>query len=217
MNVNNKRILITEDHSIIRLGIALLINDIFPDAIITEADDLEQTLECFEQGPFDLIILDINIPGGDNFNMISLIRQKQEDVRILIFSAYEEHIYALPYLNAGANGFVAKDVSHKEFKNAIMTVMNDERYMSVKVREKHTDQLLNKGINPFDRLSEREVEIMNLLSKGYTIKNIAEQLHISGSTVSTYKARIFEKLEVDNIIDLANTAHLANNNTNTKN
>jgi DNA-binding NarL/FixJ family response regulator len=209
MNIEHKRIIICEDHSIIRLGLNLLIHDLYPNATIEETDELEHTLTILNGQKADLLVLDINIPGGDNFNMISLIRQKQPEIRILIFSAYEEHIYAIPYLNAGVNGFVSKDASHDEFKKAVMTVMQDERYMSSRVREQQTDLLLNKGMNPFDRLSEREVEIMNLLSKGYTIKEISERLHISGSTVSTYKARIFEKLGVDNIIDMTQKAQLA--------
>jgi len=208
MDQASKQILISEDHSIIRLGIGMLIGDLLPKAQITEAGTLEQTLGCLENSRYDLLILDINIPGGDNFNMINLIRQKQPDIRILIFSGYDEHIYALPYINAGVNGFVAKEASHQEFKNAVIAVLRDERYMSSKVREQHTDQLLNKTLNIFDKLSEREVEIMNLLLKGFTVKEISTQLHLSGSTVSTYKARIFEKLEVDNIIDMAQKAQL---------
>ncbi len=178
---------------------------------VTEAKTFDETISFIEQQHFDLLVLDINMPGGNNLQMIQAVKLRQPDVRILICSAYEEIMYALGYLQTGADGYIEKNSPDDDFKTAINSVLAGEKYISRAVRE----QLINKYTkhqdhrpNPFSVLSGREVEVMNLLTKGLPLIKIAEILHLQLTTVSTYKARIFEKTGVKNVIALVEKAQM---------
>ncbi|WP_026630215.1 response regulator transcription factor [Dyadobacter alkalitolerans] len=200
-----KTILLVEDHSIVRMGVKLLIEDVIPAVDIREAASFNETLRVLQTRHFDLVILDIRIPGGEAFNMIPRIRSVQENVKILVFSSQEEELYALHYVKAGANGFLPKDTSNEELERAVTSVLNGGTYISNVVQQ----QLVNNTLveresreSPLEILSNRELEIMDMLLTGKWTKDIAIELNIKESTVSTYKARIFEKLEVTNVLEL---------------
>jgi len=200
-----KRILIVEDHAIVRMGIDFLISDMFVEVDVQQASNFTLALAILEKDPFDLVILDINIPGGENSRMINRIRKIQSDARVLVFSASEEEIYALHYLDAGANGFLSKGSSEEEYKAAIMAVMNDGRFVSSKVQQLMINNILDSkyvNSNPLENLSKRELEVMYLLVQGKWTKEIATLLDLKETTVSTYKSRIFEKMEVSNVIEM---------------
>lgn len=200
-----KTVLLVEDHSIVRMGVKLLIEDFLPSVTVIEAATFSETLKLLQSRFFDLVILDIKIPGGEAFNMISKIRDIQSKVKILIFSSQDEELYAIHYVKAGANGYLPKDTSNEELEKAITSVMAGGTYISNVIQ----DQLVNNTLlereskeSPLEILSNRELEIMDMLLTGKWTKDIALDLHIKESTVSTYKARIFEKLEVTNILEL---------------
>lgn len=200
-----KTILLVEDHSIVRMGVKLLIEDFLPSVSIVEAGTFNETLRQLQTRYFDLVLLDIRIPGGEAFQMITRIREIQPKVKILIFSSQDEELYAIHYVRAGANGFLPKDSTNEEVEKAITSVLNGGTYISSIIQ----DQLVNNTIlereskeSPLEILSNRELEIMDLLLTGKWTKDIATDLNIKESTVSTYKARIFEKLEVTNILEL---------------
>jgi DNA-binding NarL/FixJ family response regulator len=200
-----KTILLVEDHSIVRMGMKLLIEDFLPTVTIIEASTFNETLRQLQTKICDLVLLDIRIPGGEAFHMIAKIREIQPKVRILIFSSQEEELYAIHYVRAGANGFLPKDSTNEEVEKAITSVLNGGNYISSIIQ----DQLVNNTLlereskeSPLEILSNRELEIMDLLLTGRWTKDIATDLNIKESTVSTYKGRIFEKLEVTNILEL---------------
>ncbi|WP_031530043.1 response regulator [Dyadobacter crusticola] len=200
-----KAILLVEDHSIVRMGVKLLIEDFMSHASIVEAGSFNETLRHLQSRFFDLVILDIKIPGGEGFNMISKIRSIQSKVKILIFSSQDEELYALHYYKAGASGYLPKDATNEELEKAITTVLNGGTYISKVVQH----QLVSNSVlekdrmqSPLEILSNRELEIMDMLLVGKWTKDIASDLNIKESTVSTYKARIFEKLNVTNILEL---------------
>lgn len=200
-----KRILIVEDHAIVRMGIDFLITDMFQQVDVQQAASFTLALTLLQKSKFDLIILDINIPGGEHSRMINSIRAIQENARILVFSGSEEEIYALHYLHAGANGFLSKGSSEDEYKVAITAVINDGKYISSKVQQMMVQNILdNKYVssNPLEDLSKRELEVMHLLVQGKWTKEIATILDLKETTISTYKSRIFEKLEVTNVIEM---------------
>jgi len=209
-------VLIADDHTIVRLGILLVVKSMFLNAQVYEAGTLDQTLAQLETRRFDLLILDINIPGGNNLQMINALRLRQPGIRILMFSGYEEQLFALNYIQAGADGYLVKHSPEEEIRTALRTVMNGEKYISATVK----DQLLARlqhphpplAENPLTALSAREREVMNLLVKGENIGSIADMLHLQITTVSTYKSRIFEKMGTSNIIELAEKVRLYNTN-----
>ncbi|MCF0073897.1 response regulator transcription factor [Dyadobacter sp. CY261] len=200
-----KTVLLVEDHSIVRMGVKLLIEDFLPSVTVIEAATFSETLKLLQSRFFDLVILDIKIPGGETFNMISRIREIQNKVKILIFSSQDEALYAIHYVKAGANGFLPKDTPNDELEKAITSVLAGGTYISNVIQ----DRLVNNTLlereskeSPLEILSNRELEIMDMLLIGKWTKDIAIDLNIKESTVSTYKARIFEKLEVTNILEL---------------
>lgn len=200
------RILLTEDHSIVRYGTSLILKNIASDVTVDESDNFEETLKLIDKKSYDLVILDILIPKGNNLDMIPLMRMKQSDIRILVFSGLDERLYALRYLQAGADGYLMKDSPNHEIIDAIRCVLNNGKYVSPSVRQQMLQSLQHKDDdrqNPMLTLSDREVEVMQLLIQGRAIGEIAQLMNLQVSTISTYKTRVFKKLEVNNVIELA--------------
>jgi DNA-binding NarL/FixJ family response regulator len=195
--------LIADDHSIVRQGIALLLKELFFNAKIHHAGTFKETLKVVREVKIDLLILDINFPEGNSLNILSEIKAIQNDVKILIFTAYDEDIYALRYLNAGASGYLNKGSSEEEMKNALKSMMVNGKYITQNIKDRILDSYISKKpINPLEQLSNREVEVAQLLIKGYGNMEIAEMLNVKKTTVSTFKNRIFEKLDINNLADL---------------
>lgn len=195
-------ILLAEDHSIVRYAVINILQNILPQASIDESGDFDDTLKQISKKKYDLLILDINIPNGNNLEMISLLRLRQPDIKILIFTGADEKVFAIRYLREGADGYLMKDAPHQEIQEAVQCVLNNERYVSVPIR-KQLLKNLGKEENILSSLSDREIEVMQLLIQGLTTGEIAKNMNLHISTVSTYKTRIFQKLEVSNVIDLA--------------
>lgn len=202
----NPIILIAEDHSVVRLGAIIMLEEIYTNVTVHEVTSFEEIISNLKQTAYDLLILDIHIPGGDNLKMIELIKMKQPGIRILMFSSYDESIFALSYINAGALGYLQKDASKEVFKMAIKKVLNNERFISNKMQQtlfRGWLDNIDSGTNGIMNLSHREIEIANLLIKGHRTNEIKEILNIQASTISTHKERIFSKMDVTNVIQLA--------------
>lgn len=183
-----------------------MIKNYFPDTVFTEVDSFWKALQVAGLQPYDLVIMDIAIPGGNSVQMVEKFRAMYPTMRLLMYSGYDESIYALPYVKAGANGFVSKKATESEFRQAIETVLlRDKVYLSDDVR----DMALNTYIKPqaksntvMDMLSIREREILRLFYSRKGVSEIAATLNISTSTVNTHRVRIFKKMGVDNMFDL---------------
>ena len=206
-------ILIADDHSIVRYGLTKIIATLPDPVTVSMVEAFDDAVSLLSKQPFDLLILDINLPGGNSIQMLHAVRLQRPNIMVLIFSAYDEKMYAIDYLLAGADGYLSKNSSEEETKLAIQTLLKREKYMSAVTRQ----QMLNKlnqhkqpEVNPFDALSVREIEVMNLLTKGIPLQKIADVLHLQVSTVSTYKTRIFSKLEINSIIELLEKIRLHN-------
>ncbi|MCF0070169.1 response regulator transcription factor [Dyadobacter sp. CY261] len=200
-----KKILLVEDHAIVRLATRFLILDLLNPVVVHEAGSFSETLSQLSDNPVDLIILDINIPDGEGFNMIPKIRKIQPKVLIMIFSSLEEEIYALHYIKAGANGFLSKNALQEEIKRAILSMLEIGNYISAAVQQqllRNTLENKPNGENPLEHLSQRELEVMDMLIEGYWTKEIAIKLSLTESSVSTYKTRIFDKLKVSTLIEM---------------
>ncbi|GAB3358537.1 response regulator transcription factor [Arachidicoccus ginsenosidivorans] len=198
-------VLIAEDHSVVRMGTMVMLEQMYPNILVSEAASFDEVIEQLSQTKFDLIILDIHIPGGDNIKMIETIHLRQPGIRILIFSSYDERLFAINYIQAGAMGYVQKDASNIIVKIAIAKVLNDEQYISADLQKNMVNRWLKTGNKPKKGLmvlSAREREIMNLLIKGHRTNEIKTILNIQASTISTHKERIFTKLNVENVIEL---------------
>jgi DNA-binding NarL/FixJ family response regulator len=195
--------LIADDHSIVRQGVSLLLKELFFNVKIFHAGSFKETLRIIKEDKIDLLILDINFPDGNSLNIMSDAKMIQPEMKILIFSALDEDIYALRYLNAGASGYLNKGSNEDEMKQAFKSMIVSGKYITQNIKDRILDSYISKKpINPLEQLSNREVEVARLLIKGYGNLEIAEMLNVKKSTVSTFKNRIFEKLEIDNLADL---------------
>lgn len=200
---NNYHFLIADNHSVLRRGVWVIIKELFSNATIHQAGNFAEIFKILRDTKIDLLILDINFPEGNSLNILDEIKSIQPKVKILMFSGYDENIYAMRYLNAGASGYLSKENSEDEIKNAIKSMILSGKYITHNVKNKILDSYIsNKPINPLDQLSNRELEVAHLLIRGYGNLEISESLDIEKTTVSTYKYRIFEKLQIDNLASL---------------
>ena len=200
-----KKILIVDDHLVVRNGVAMVLEKQIEDVAISNAENFFEAIALLKEGSFDLIVLDINIPGGKSTEMITDLRAIQPCVRILVFSAHEEEHYALKYITAGANGYLNKLCSEEKMMFAINSIFESSTYISAELVNKLVEAKgRKKAINPMDILSKREHQIAQLLINGNGNLEISNMLDIHMSTVSTYKARVFEKLKISNLVELIN-------------
>lgn len=198
-----KNILIVDDHLVVRTGVSIILEEKFKYLNIATTENYTETLLFLSSTKVDLVILDINIPGGKNTTMIQEIRNIQPNVKILIFSAYEEETHACPYIIAGANGYLNKLSDRKKIVAVVDAVLKTGNYLTTDI----IDALINasagkESLDPLDKLSKRELEISELLIKGDGNIEIANKLNIQLTTVSTHKNKIFRKLKIKNIIEL---------------
>ncbi|CAM3175492.1 DNA-binding response regulator [Chryseobacterium flavum] len=194
----NERILIADDHYVVRAGTALVLESAYPALQIDFAENYGQVKEMLSTQYYDLLILDIDMPGTQYKKMISELKDIQKDLKILVFSGYDKDV-AIQYIREGAEGYLNKQSSEGEIKNAVKTVIEKGYF--------YPSDLIgliiqNKRDNPVEKLSSREYEIFKLLADGYGNLEISNKLNIQMSTVSTYKKRIFQKLDVSNIAEL---------------
>jgi two-component system invasion response regulator UvrY len=204
-------ILLADDHTIIRTGLKLFISNYIAHSVIDEADNGNTAFKKIKDKEYQLIILDVNMPDTDSFGLVSNIIAVRPGANILIFSMYSEEIYAKKYLQLGAKGYLSKTASEEEIKKALNNVINAKRYISHSLNLHLTEEALGKkSSNPFDNLSTREFEIVLHLIKGESSAEICNALNLQASTVGTHKARIFEKLNCNNIIDINTLAKVYN-------
>lgn len=204
------QLLLVDDHSIVRTGLRLVIEDFLSHAKIDEAENGDAAFQKIKNHDYDLVVMDVNMPQTDSFGTLQTILALKPKTKIIMFSMNAEEVYAKRYLKLGAMGYLRKDAPNEEIKKAISTVLNNRRYVSPELNEKLLNDLQSKSKseNPFDKLSPREFEIVQHLSQGDSVAEISHKLNLHTSTIGTHKARIFEKLQCHNIIDLTNLAKI---------
>lgn len=205
-------LLLVDDHSIIRTGLRVLIEDFLPHTKIDEAEDGDSAFQKIKDHDYDLVIMDVNMPNTDSSGTLQTILSFKPETKIIMFSMNSEDVYAKRYLKMGAMGYLRKDASNDEIQKAISTVLNNKRYISAQLNEKLLADLHsnNKSQNPFDNLSPREFEIVQHIAHGDSVSEISNKLNLHTSTVGTHKARILEKLKCNNIIELTDLAKVHN-------
>jgi two-component system invasion response regulator UvrY len=207
MEKNGEKILLVDDHIVVRTGLKTLLQEIYAFAEIDQAVDGPSMLERLAERTYDIVITDIRMPNTDVTDMVSTALKKYPDIRILIYSVCSENIYGKRLLKAGVKGFLSKDASYNELKKAVDLVINNKKYLSEKLVDILTTDLMHdRPSDPFAVLSPREFEIVNLLLSGKTVSEIGNILGIQASTVGTHKGRIFEKLNIENVLELRDLA-----------
>jgi two-component system invasion response regulator UvrY len=196
-------ILIADDHAILRRGLKDILVGEFEGAVCGEADSAQQVLAQMPRRPWDLVILDITMPGRSGLDVLRDLKQLRPEMPVLILSVHPENQYAKRVLKSGAAGYMNKETAPKELVTAVRKVLSGGRYVSAALAEKLASDLGPKAARlPHERLSDREFEVMRMIASGKTISQIAEQLHLGVTTVSTHRARILEKMTMTNNAEL---------------
>ncbi len=202
-------ILVADDHSIVRAGINKLISLNFDDVTLDHASNGEELLSLFSSHNYDIIIMDISMPGVNHINFVKSLLQLKSDARIIVFSRWDEEIFGKYFLKAGAMSYVCKKLDIKELLNAIKEVLKDRRYVTSGIRYSIQDDYLNsQSSHDINSLSKRELEILNLMFEGNSNKQIGAILNIAPTSVSTYRKRIFEKMGTENIFQIKDLYYL---------
>jgi two-component system, NarL family, invasion response regulator UvrY len=200
-------ILIADDHAIVRKGLRQILLEQYPFAHIAEAGDVETLIAEVVKQEWDVVICDMNMPGRSGLDALQQIKQITPRLPVLIMSMYPEDQYALRVLKAGASGYLGKETIHDDLITAIETVKLGKKFITPSVAEKladsfhgHTNTVLHEV------LSDREFDVFKLLASGKSISEIAIQLSLSATTVSTYRSRIMEKMNMRNNAELTRYA-----------
>ena len=201
------RILIADDHAIVRIGLAILIKNMDNSIHIEEATDGESVIRQLKSGLFDLLILDINMPGTESFSLTRYLKEEFPPLKILVFTINQEVLFAKRFLKLGVHGYIIKQFNESEIGNAIRTIMDGHVYISdMLIGIISNDIIGNQKHNPFEKLSDREFGLVLQILKGYEVKEIAHTLHLNESTVRTHRSRIMKKLKLSGTVDLMNLA-----------
>lgn len=197
------KILIADDHTVVRKGLRQILLEGFPAAQIEEVADAEEMIKKVINGEWDVVISDLSMPGRSGLEALQQIKQINSKLPVLILSIHPEEQYALRVLKAGASGYLSKDMAPDELVNAVQRVMLGKKYITASIAEKLAavfDQDSDKS--PHEYLSDREFSVLKLLATGRSVSEIAESLFLSVTTVSTYRARIMAKMNMKNNADL---------------
>jgi len=207
--MRTNKFLIADDHVIVRAGLKTLIKEISPFAVFDEAADGDQVTHLVKMHDHDLVVLDINMPDTDSIALVSNLFVYKPQSRILIFSMNAETLYAKRFLKLGVLGYLDKESPAEEIRKAVTTVLNGAGYMSEKLKRYfYEDMMAGRSDNPFEKLSNREIQIAKYLLQGYSYAEIKKTLNLHSSTVGTHKLRFFEKLNIRNLFELRELAKI---------
>jgi len=197
------RILIADDHAIVRAGLKQFIAGEKDMVVSGEAADGMETLACVRKGECDVVLLDISMPGKNGIDTLRQLKRSRPDLPVLILSAYSEQQFAVSLLRAGASGYISKESASEQLVTAIRTVIGGGKYVSPSVAQVLVSDLSSDTDKPLHAtLSKREFQIFYRLASGESVSRIAEELFLSVKTVSTYRARILEKMQMNSNSDL---------------
>ena len=200
------KLLIVDDHPILRKGLSMVINQEPDLMVIGEAEDAQTGLEMIESLMPDLVIVDLSLPGVDGIELIKSIKLRHRDLPSLVVSMHDESLFAERALRAGARGYIMKQEAVENMLIAIRRVLNGEIFVSDKVATKMLETLISGDAktvrSPLDLLSNRELTVFRLIGQGFKTSQIADRLHLSVKTIESYRSHIKEKLKIDTGTDL---------------
>jgi two-component system invasion response regulator UvrY len=201
------KILVVDDHDLVRTGIVRILKDVKDFEVVCEVGSGEDAVEyCRRQSP-DIVLMDITMPGIGGLEATRKITRICDSTKVICISMHKDNPFPTRIMQAGAHGFITKDAEHSEMINAIYKVYSGQKYISTEIAQLIAlGQLDSNNDNPFDVLSDRELEIMIMLTSGVKVTHIAKNLNISAKTVNTYRYRMFDKLSVTSDVGLTHLA-----------
>jgi len=191
------RILIVDDHAVVRRGLSQIIEETVDMRVADEAVDYSSAIEKIQNNEYDIVLLDISMPGRNGFDVLSQVKQLKTRLPILVLSMHPEEQYGIRAMKAGASGYITKESAPDELIAAIRKVAAGGKYISPTLTEKVLSEIaLMDERPPHERLSHREMQVLCMIAAGKRVKQIAEDLSLSEKTVSTYRTRILEKMNI---------------------
>ncbi|VAW95830.1 BarA-associated response regulator UvrY (= GacA = SirA) [hydrothermal vent metagenome] len=201
------KIMLVDDHDMVRTGLKRLLEDFSDIEVIAEASSGEQAIEILQKLKPDIALMDLSMPGIGGLEATRKLLRAHKDLKIIIVTMHNEDIFPQRLLNIGAMGYVTKEANVHEMVKAIREVMNNKRYISPEIAQHMAlANSQDSEKSPFDLLSERELQVMLMLMDGDKVNKISEKLCLSPKTISTYRYRLYDKLNVSNDIELTKLA-----------
>jgi len=201
------RILIADDHTVVRKGLRQILLDEFPGAEIEEVSDGGELVKKVMSAKWDVVVSDLSMPGRSGLDALQQIKLTHPDLPVLILSIHPEEQYALRALKSGASGYLSKDTAPDELVKAVQKVLLGKKYISQAIAEKLANTFSSDtSMQPHENLSDREFDVMKFLANGKSVSEIADMLSLSVTTVSTYRARIMAKMNLKSNSDLTKYA-----------
>jgi two-component system, NarL family, invasion response regulator UvrY len=204
------RVLIADDHAVFRRGLKETIGEAFPKAVFGEAKTAQEAVESVRRHDWEIVILDISMPGLSGLDILEDLRRLRPKLPVLFLSMYPEEQYARRALKSGAAGYLTKESIPEELKEAVRRILSGGRYVSASLAEKLAFDLRRGADVPIhELLSDREFQVLRMIATGKTVKQIADEISLSVKTVSTYRTRILEKTGMKTTAELIRYAFQA--------
>ena len=204
-------ILLADDHSIVRRGLKDILLEEFPNANFQEAADGQELIRKMRNDKFDIIISDVSMPGKNGLDALKVIKSEFPSIPVLILSIHPEELYAIRVLKAGASGYLTKESAPEELVEAVRMILNGRKYITPSLAEKMASNLGNNFTKlPHELLSDRELDVLKLIASGKAVSEIAIELSLSVNTISTYRSRLLEKMNLKSNSEL--TFYVISNN-----
>lgn len=201
------KVLIADDHAVVRKGFAQIISETMDLEVTAEAESGDEVLDLVRDSELDVVVLDLNMPGKSGFETLKQLQAQHPDLPILVLSVHGEDQYAVRVLRAGASGYLPKESAPDDLVEAVRRVAEGRKYMSPAVAESLLDRMDADTEGPLhESLSDREFQVMRLLASGKRVSDIADMLSLSVKTISTYRSRVLDKMDMDSNADLTRYA-----------
>ncbi|QEY64488.1 response regulator transcription factor [Metapseudomonas lalkuanensis] len=206
MNDRRTRVLLVDDHSIVRSGVRRMLETAGEIDVTGEAESAQEAMRLVQAQDFDVAVVDISLPDKSGLHLLRMMRTEKPGMAVLMLSMHSIEAYALRAIKQGAAGYLTKDISASTLVDAVRKASQGGKHVTPELAEKLLNAIGSGGAAPHESLSDRELEVLKLLASGERIVRIAELLHLSPSTVTTYRARILEKTGLDSNAKLARYA-----------
>jgi DNA-binding NarL/FixJ family response regulator len=194
MSNDKIKILLVDDHAIVRNGVKLMLSAEQDIVVVGEAASAQEAMQRVKEQDFDVALVDIAMQGKNGLELLRMLRAEKPKLAVLMLSTYSEEVYAVRAFKLGASGYLTKDSPTEVLVAAIRKAASGGKYVTPSLMEKLADTLGGKGASSHEELSNRELEVLKMLAAGESLVKIAEVLHLSPNTVTTYRTRILEKM-----------------------
>ncbi len=201
------KVFLVDDHELVRTGIRRILEDVRGIKVVGEADSGEDAVKWCRTEQADIVLMDMNMPGIGGLEATKKILRFNPDMKVIVLTIHTENPFPTKVMQAGAAGYLTKGAGPDEMVNAIRMVQSGQRYLSPEIAQQMAlSQFTPDSENPFKELSERELQIMIMITKGEKVTDISEQLNLSPKTVNSYRYRLFSKLDISGDVELTHLA-----------